>query len=82
MSGHGSGYHVGYETTKAYQAEIRTVTAQDRLARQALAARQAGAPSRLAALLRDARMRRWMTKLGLVTMTESGAPRELPTALH
>ena len=80
MSGQGYGYHVGYETTKAYQAEMRALSAQDRRARQALAARQAGEPSRLAALLRNGRMRRWMTKLGQGTMSESGAPRDLPTA--
>jgi len=82
MSGQGSEYHAGYETTKAHQAEIRGVRAQDRLARQALAAGQGSTPSRLMALLRDARLRLWMTQLGPDAMSESGAPRDHLTALR
>lgn len=79
MSGQDYKYHVGYETTKAYQAEMRALAAQDRLARRALAAEQACAPSRLAALLRDGRLRRWITKLGPGALSEPGAPHDLPT---
>ena len=45
-------YHVGYESAKAYQAEMREARAQDRLAGQTRAARPAGAPRSIAALLR------------------------------
>ena len=38
MSSQHSGYHVGYEMTRGYQAEMRAVRAQDRAARQIRAA--------------------------------------------
>ena len=34
MSRQDSGFHVGYETAKSYQAEMREVRARDRTARQ------------------------------------------------
>lgn len=80
MFSQGSGYHVGYETTKASQAELRALRAQDRLARQALAEGQGVAPSRLPALLRDARLHRWITRLGQSAISEPAVSRDLPTA--
>lgn len=44
--------HTGYESTKSYQAEMRDMRAQDRLARQVRAPRPAGSPRSLTALLR------------------------------
>lgn len=82
MSSQDYGYHIGYETPKASQAELRALRAQDRLSSRALVERQAGVPSRLAAMLRDGRLRRWMTKLGPAAMSELGAPRDRPTALR
>ena len=56
MSEHRGGYHLGYETAKAYQAEMRGVAAVDRHARQVRSTADVGTSSRLVALLRDARI--------------------------
>jgi hypothetical protein len=82
MFGQDYGYHVGYETTKAYQAELRSARMQDRLAVRALGGRQAGAPWRLAALLRDERLRRWMVKLPLAYGDRPPATGRAPTPLR
>ncbi len=52
MSDHGQGYHLGYETTKAYQAEIRGVVARERRARHAQPAQHGRSDARLT--VRDA----------------------------
>lgn len=54
-------YHTGYESTKAYQIEMRDIRAQDRLARQVRAVRAAGSPRPITALLRRLGSRLWTT---------------------
>jgi hypothetical protein len=73
MFSRGYRYDVSYETTKAYQAEMRDVAAQDRIARQALPT--AGTHLHLAELLRDVRRRLWMIKLGQGATAEARRPR-------
>ena len=80
MSDQGRGYHLGYETTKAYQAEMRGVEAQERCARQAQAAHHASAYARLMALVHHAYSRVWSTKMAAAA--ETGASPDVPVVLR
>jgi hypothetical protein len=58
MNGQQQGYHLGFELTKAHQAEMRAVAAQDRLALPALTARRGHRQGHLAALVHILRLHR------------------------
>jgi hypothetical protein len=78
MSSQDTGYHVGYETTKAYQTEMRAIRAQDRAARQIRAAQPHRPNLRLIAHLRRGL---WAMIRRREARPEVATPRDLPTAL-
>jgi hypothetical protein len=83
MSDHGRGYHLGYESTKAYQAEMRGVVAQERRARQARAGQPGSSAARLMTRLHrvySACSRRWSTKPAATA--ETGASADVPVVLR
>lgn len=77
------GYHLGYETTKAYQAEMRGVVAQERRARQARAGQNGNSAARLMARLHQvysACSRRWSPKQAAAA--ETGTLPNFPVVLR
>jgi hypothetical protein len=77
------GYHLGYETTKTYQAEMRRAVAQERRARRAQAGHHGNSAARVMALLHQVHgvcSRRWSTKQAATA--ETGASPDVSVVLR